>query len=201
MNIEKTIEAFKHNRFEVSYFEASEAAARYLDEQINGTTVGFGDSATLLKMNLFERLSSHNAVVDPQHCVAGKSFLETAKECLTTDIFLTSVNAFSETGELINIDGTGNRVAGSLFGHKKVYFVFGTNKGAATFEAAMWRARNIAGPLNAKRKGLKTPCAKKGDRCYDCSSPERICNGVIVYYKKIKNMDMEIILINEDLGF
>lgn len=201
MNIEKAIAALKHNGYKVTLFKTSEDAAEYLDSSINDKSVGFGDSDTLLHLNLFERLSSHNRVVDPGHCMQGKTFYETAVECLTTNIFLTSVNAMSETGELVNIDGTGNRIAGSLFGHKKVYFVVGTNKLTSTLEEAIWRARNIAAPRNAMRLGLRTPCAIKGDHCYNCSSPDRICNGIITYYKKMNNMDMEIVIINEELGF
>jgi len=108
----------------------------------------------------------------------------------------------AETGELVNIDGTGNRVAASLFGHQKVYFVIGTNKIEPTLEKAVWRARNVAAPINAKRFNADTPCAKKGDRCYDCSSPERICNALVIYLKKMNDIeDVEIILIDEELGF
>ena len=201
MNIEKAIAAFKHNGYCVTFFETAEEAANYLDTSLNDKSIGFGDSDTLLHMNLFERLSSHNRVVDPAHCVTVKTFNDTAIECLTTNIFLTSVNALSETGELVNIDGTGNRVAGSLFGHQKVYFIVGTNKLTHTLEDAIWRARNIAAPRNAMRLGLRTSCARKGDRCYNCSSPDRICNCIITYYKKMRFIDMEIVMINEELGF
>ncbi|WP_026881474.1 lactate utilization protein [Clostridium akagii] len=201
MNIEKAIVALKYNGYSVMLFKTVEEAAKYLDSSINDESVGFGDSDTLLHMNMFQRLSSHNRVVDPAHCVLGKTFKDTALECLTTNIFLTSVNAMSETGELVNIDGTGNRIAGSLFGHQKVYFVVGTNKLTPTLEEAIWRARNIAAPRNAMRLGLRTPCAIKGDRCYNCSSPDRICNSIITYYKKMSGMDMEIVIINEELGF
>lgn len=201
MNIQKTIAALKHNGYSVTLFNTAAEAADYLDTSLNDQYIGFGDSDTLLKMNLFERLSLHNKVIDPMHCALGKTFNDTARECLTTNIFLTSVNAMSETGELVNIDGTGNRVAGSLFGHEKVYFVVGTNKIANSLEDAIWRARNIAAPRNAMRLGLKTPCAVKGDRCYNCSSPDRICNSIITYCKKMRFIDMEIVIINEELGF
>lgn len=152
-------------------------------------------------MKLFAKLSSHNEVYDPQHCPIGTSFIDIAKKCLTTQVYLTSINALSQTGEIVNIDGTGNRIAGALFGHEKVYFVIGTNKLVATLEDAIWRARNIAAPPNAKRLQLRTPCAIKGDRCYDCSSSDRICNGMMIHFKKMNDMDMEIILIHEQLGF
>lgn len=201
MEAAKIREALLRKGYAFSGFQSAEEAAVYLDNKIDKKTVGFGDSATLLSMEMYKRLSGHNQVFDPQHCAAGESFLDTAKRCLTTEIYLTSVNAISEAGELVNIDGTGNRVAGSLFGHEKVYFVVGVNKVVPTLEDAIWRARNIAAPRNAKRLKLKTPCAKKGDRCHDCSSHERICNGMVIHFKKMNDMDMEVILINEQLGY
>ena len=122
------------------------------------------------------------------------------REAQTADIYLTSVNALAETGELVNIDGAGNRVASTLFGHEKVYFVIGRNKLAPTVDAAVWRARNIASPRNAQRLGRKTPCAVKGDRCYDCKSPERICRGLVTLWGPMMGMEAEVLLIDEDLG-
>lgn len=201
MDIKKVIELLKLKGYTVSYLKNIEEAAVYLDNIIDNKSVGFGDSATLLSMELFERLSSHNEVFDPQHCQIGTNFIDTAKKCLTTEIYITSINALSETGEIVNIDGTGNRVAGSLFGHKKVYFVTGINKLVPTLEDAIWRVRNIVAPQNAMRLQLRTPCAQKGNRCYDCSSPDRICNGMIIHFKKMNDIDMEIVLIDEQLGF
>lgn len=200
MYIEKTIKALEHNGYKVSLFDYAEDAAQYLDNEIRGKTVGFGDSETLLQMNMYERLALNNTVFDPMHRKEGQSFVEAGKSCLMTEIFLTSLNAISETGELINIDGTGNRLAGSLFGHQKVYFIAGTNKIAPSLEDAINRARNIAAPLNSKRHGFKTPCAANGDRCYDCSSPERICNALLIHFKKMLSIEMEVVLINESLG-
>ena len=116
-------------------------------------------------------------------------------------LYLSSVNGLAETGEIINIDGTGNRVASGLYGHKKVYFIVGRNKLAPDYDAALWRARNIAGPKNAQRLQKKTPCAVKGDKCYDCKSPERICSALVVYWRKPSSMDFEVVLVDEDLGF
>jgi L-lactate utilization protein LutB len=197
----KVIESLKLKGYTVSYFKNAKDAAEYLNNIIDNKSVGFGDSATLLSMELYEKLSSHNQVFDPQHCAIGRNFIYTAKKCLTTEIYLTSINALSETGEIVNIDGTGNRVAGALFGHEKVYFVTGINKLVPTLEDAIWRARNIVAPKNAKRLKLRTPCAKRGDCCYDCSSPDRICNGMMIHFNKMNDIDMEIVLINEQLGF
>lgn len=201
MDIRKVIELLKFKGYSVSYFEIAEDAAVYINNKIDNKSVGFGDSVTLLSMKLFEKLSSHNEVFDPQHPPNGTNFIDTAKKCLTTQIYLTSINALSETGEIVNIDGTGNRIAGSLFGHEKVYFITGTNKLVPTLEDAIWRARNIAAPQNAMKLKLRTPCAKMGNLCYDCSSPDRICNGMIIHFKKMNDIDMEIVLIDEQLGF
>ena len=200
-DISKTAKALEDKGYEVSCFETGEDAARYLDGKIDGYTVGFGDSETLLALGLYDMLSSHNEVHDPMHRKDGKGFFSTARDCLTTEIFLTSVNGLAETGEMVNIDGTGNRVAGSLFGHRKVYFVIGKNKIAPTLEEAAYRARNIAAPMNAARHQYKTPCSVKQDHCYDCKSPDRICSAQVIYWKKMNHMKMEVVLINEDLGF
>jgi hypothetical protein len=201
MDIQKAIISFKKNGYQVKFFQTPEEAASYLNVEIHQTTVGLGDSQTLLSMKLYEKLSLHNQVFDPQHCPHDKSFVDVGKRCLQTDVFITSVNGASETGVLINIDARGNRVAGSLFGHKKVFFVFGINKIVPSLEEAIWRARNIAAPQNAKRHGYKTPCALKADKCYDCSSPERICNLLAVHYKKMKGTEVELIIINKSLGY
>jgi len=200
VDLQKAAENFRKNRYEVSVFASAAEAKAYLCREIQGVTVGLGDSMTLLSMELYEALLEHNQVTDPQHIQSGEDFVSTAKGCALTDVFLTSVNAATEQGHLINIDGTGNRVAGSLFGHKKVYFVLGRNKIAKTLDEAMWRARNIAAPLNAKRLNLKTPCAVTG-KCHDCDSFDRICNAFTVHHKKMRNIEMEVVLIDEDMGY
>lgn len=115
-------------------------------------------------------------------------------------MYLSSVNALAETGEIVNIDGAGNRVASTLYGHKKVYLIISRNKLAADYDGALWRARNVAAPKNAQRLNRKTPCAIKGDRCYDCKSPDRICCGLVVLWRPMMGQDIEIILVDEDLG-
>ena len=101
----------------------------------------------------------------------------------------------------VNIDGNCNRVAASMFGPKRVYYVVGINKIAPDFEKALWRARNVAAPKNAQRLGKKTPCAVKADRCYDCKSPERICRGLSVLWRKPTGFEQaEVVLIGEELG-
>lgn len=199
MRYDKLIQSIKNNGYKVSFFDNSSIAKNYLMEQVKGLTVGFGDSETLSSMNLGEGLSENNLVIDPS-TISEADFIEVGKNALVTDVFFTSVNGVAETGEMVNIDGTGNRVAGSIFGHKKIFYVFGTNKIEGTLEKAIWRARNIAAPKNAMRLGCNTPCAVNGDRCYDCSSEERICNTMNIHLKKMNNTEAEVIIIDEELG-
>ena len=110
MNIEKTIKSLERNRFKVTYFEQAEDAAEYLDETIDGKVVGFGDSITMKSMKLYERLSAHNEVHDPNQSTDNDEFLEIAMRCLDTEIYLTSVNALSVTGEMVKIDGPGGGI-------------------------------------------------------------------------------------------
>lgn len=208
MDIENTIKNLERKGYLVHRFPTKEAAAAYLNQNIDQTTVGFGDSRTLIDMQLYQALSSHNTVYDPNQSEDNDGFLAIAKECLTTEVFLTSVNAMAETGEMVNIDGTGNRIAGSLFGHKEVFFVAGTNKIAPDLKAAITRARQKAGPQNAKKYELSTPCVQYGnkvgryERCFDCSHPERICNALTIYYRRMDDTDtVHVVLIDEALGF
>lgn len=181
--------------FTPKVFATKEEAAAYLDQEIDGVSVSFGGSMTVQEMGLYPRLVSHNSALWHWN----KDALDQAA---TTDVYICSANGLAETGEIINIDGTGNRVASTLYGHKKVYFVVGKNKIAPDYDKALWRARNIASPKNAQRIGVKTPCAVKGDRCYDCKSPERICRGLVVLWEKPKSIQtMEVILIDEELGY
>ena len=181
--------------FTVRTFATAAEAADYLDREIDGVSVGFGGSMTVQEMGLYPRLAAHNNALWHWN----KDALDQAA---TTDVYICSANGLAETGEIVNIDGVGNRVASTLFGHKRVYFVVGKNKIAPDYDKALWRARNIASPKNAQRIGVQTPCAAKGDRCYDCKSPQRICRGLVVLWEKPKAIEqMEVILIDEELGY
>ena len=187
--------------YTVSIFASAAAAAEYLDRQIDRRTVGFGGSMTLDQMGLYELLQSHNTVFWHQRMPEGKTSQEIRLAANGADIYLSSINGLAETGEIINIDGNCNRVASIFYGHEKVYLVAGRNKLAKDYDSALYRARNIASPLNARRLGVKTPCAVKGDRCYDCKSPERICRGLSVLWEKPMTGAFEVVLIDEDLGY
>lgn len=201
MDISRVLENFRNNGFEASYFETKEEASAYLNEKIDGTTVGFGGSMTLNEMGLIGSLETHNEVISHWSVPEGMTVSQVLDKAMRTDVYLTSANGASEKGELVNIDGTGNRVGATLFGHNKVYFVLGINKFEENLDKAIYRARNVSAPPNAKRLGKNTPCAVKGDRCYDCNSPERICRGLVVHYRKMSSCDIEVVIIGEKLGF
>lgn len=185
----------ERNRFLVSCFETPEETNDYLTENIKNEIVGFGGSVTLHEMGLYERLEKNNTMlwhwVDPE-------FRQRQLEC---SVYISSVNGASETGELVNIDGMGNRIACTLFGPKKVYFILGSNKICPDLPSAMERAQKVAGPLNAKRGNFDTPCVKTG-RCHDCYNPERICRAMVVHLRPMLGAEhTEVILINKELGY
>ena len=188
----------KEKGYEVKVYATLKEAAEYLNSVIDDTTVGIGGSGTVKESGLYETLQTHNKEVvwhwfqTPQD--------EARVRAMNTDIYLTSVNALAETGEMVSIDGCGNRVASMLFGHNKVYYLIGRNKVVKTYEDAVWRARNIASPKRAQQMGRKTPCAVNADKCYDCKSPERICKGMVTLMGDMMGMATEVLLIDEDLG-
>lgn len=198
MDFTSVSENLRARGYAVSCFATAREAADYLDSAIDGRTVGFGGSATLTAMGLYERLGTHNRVL--WHWHAGDAKEQVMRECLRADVYLTSVNGMSEDGTLVNIDRFGNRLAATLYGPGKVYFVVGRNKLCPTCEAALARARNVASPQNARRIGCKTPCVA-GGKCYDCKSPERICRGLTVLWGPMLGREAEVVLIDEDLGY
>lgn len=183
--------------YNVSCFATAEEAVDYIDSVIDNKTVGFGGSVTLDQIGLYDILSTHNKVYWHQKDKA----YGVKEKASNAEIYISSINGIAETGEIINIDGVCNRVASILYGHKKVFLVAGKNKLAKDYESALWRARNIAAPLNAKRLGMNTPCAKNADKCYDCKSKDRICRALSVLWSKTMLCDFEVVLINQDLGY
>ena len=126
--------------------------------------------------------------------------MDTLLRARAADIYITSANGVSETGELVNIDGNGNRVSETLFGPKKVFFVVGSNKITPDLNSAWQRARNVAAPLNAKRLQADTPCAA-GDCCYECMSPSRLCRATVILERPVNGMKAEVVFVNEPLGY
>lgn len=200
MNFDHLREKLEKNGFAVSVFATGEEAAAYLNEQIDQRTVGMGGSMTIAELGLRESLSRHNVVFS--HGFTPAPPAQVQQLAAGAEVYLLSANGIAgDTGEILNIDGTGNRVSSSLYGHRKVYILAGRNKISPNFHSALQRVRNVVAPKNAQRLGRKTPCAAKGDRCYDCDSPERICRGLVVLYKKMGSMDMEVVLVDQELGY
>lgn len=195
--IKKNLEA---KGYTVTCFENGSAATEYLSAQITGKTVGFGGSMTLRELGLYDILKKNNETLWHWQ-TENKDPADLRERAGNAEIYFSSVNGMSEDGQIINIDGSCNRVASILYGHKKVFLVVGRNKIAKDYDAALFRARNIAAPLNAKRLGVDTPCAVKGDKCYDCNSPSRICRALSVLWKKPSGADIEVVLIDQDLGY
>lgn len=182
--------------YTTAYFGTAAEARSYLEEQITGKTVAFGGSVTLRQLDLYQALKGKNDVVWHWDTAAGK----TPRDGMQAEVFLTSVNGASEAGELVAIDGTGNRLSSMLYGHEKIYYVMGVNKLAPDLSAALERARNIAAPQNAKRLGRKVPCAADG-RCHDCLAPECLCNAILVLRRKMNSAQAEVVIIGEELGY
>lgn len=195
MDIEKTIKNLKNRSFGVTHFSTGREAADYLCGAINGVTVGIGGCKTADQLGLYDRLCKNNTV----YWHWKDSGAEVRRNENSAEIFICSANAVSEDGELLNIDGAGNRIAGQVFGHKKVYIVIGTNKICPDFQSALYRARNVAAVQNAARFGKKTPCQVDG-KCHDCRSKERICNALTVQWCPMMGMETEIVIIDEELG-
>ena len=200
MDIEKTIRNLKNRGFNARYFATKEEAADELAASLHGTTVGFGGSMTAQQMGLYELLRRENEVYwhwKEEDRAAAQVKAAQAK------VYIMSANALAETGEIVNIDGNGNRIASMFYGHDRVIFVVGINKLTPDLQSAIERARNVASPLNARRFGRKTPCVlTEPMRCHDCSGPERICSGMAILMEKMGSIrEMDVYLIGEELGY
>ena len=201
MIFDKVKKALEDRGYKVSVFNTASEAAEHIDRETDRKTVGIGGSVTVRDMGLYERLAAHNEVYWHSKSYENKTPAEVRALANSAEVYISSANGLSETGEIINIDGACNRVSSICYGHEKVIFVIGKNKLAPTYDEALFRARNIAAPKNAQRLGKNTPCAVKGDRCYDCSSPDRICRVLSVWWSKPMIGEFEVVLIDEELGF
>ena len=195
MNVEKTVRNLELRGYTVRRFVSGAEAADYLDGQIRNTTVGIGGSKTADQLGLYERLSQHNEVFWHWR----QPGQETLLKANAAEVYISSANAMTEQGEILNIDGRGNRLAGQVFGNKRLYLVVGTNKICPDFEAALYRARNTAAVENCKRFPYKPPCQTDG-QCHDCRAADRICRALLVLWMPMMDMTTEVILIDEELG-
>lgn len=195
-SIDTILHNFENHGMHARYFETARQAVECLLGELKGRRIVFGGSVTSQQLGLYEALGAANQVfwhwVGPNE---GRRQAETA-----CDTYITSANALAETGEIVNIDGTGNRVAHAAYGPQQVYYVCGINKLAPDLQAAIGRARNVAAPRNAQRLHCNTPCAADG-KCHDCNSPDRICNVMEITMRSPGQTRVELILIGQELGY
>lgn len=195
-------EALEANNFKVCVYETKEEAAKaFLDDVNVGETVGFGGTITAREMGLPASLLERGSTVYSHWEIPeGSNRAEQLGLSMSSDVYVCSANAITSSGEIVNIDGTGNRLASLLFGHKRVYMMVGVNKLSGSYEEALLRIKNCACPPNTQRLNRNTPCAKLG-HCMNCKSPDRICNATLVLNRKPGSQDYIIYLIDESLGF
>jgi len=199
-------EALEGNNFEVFMADNAVDAGHLVLEKILPRTgaknVSWGGSMTFIATGLFdsikdnpglEVLNTFNKNLSPEDA------LELRRQALLVDLFITGTNAVTETGELVNLDMFGNRVAGITFGPKNVVILVGRNKIVPDLEAAMVRIKDYVAPTNAMRLNKKTPCVKTSC-CEECKSPDRICNSWTITQKSFPKGRIKVVLINEDLG-
>jgi hypothetical protein len=200
-----------------SYFEdREEARAAVLAMIAPGLTVSRGDSLTLDQMGIMAGLEERgqNTIINPfEKDSSGADLLdedaqtERMRQALLADVFLTGTNAVTLDGKLVNVDGSGNRVAGMIFGPRKVIVVTGANKIVADVDAALQRIRQIAGPMDARRvqpgeEGRELPCVRTGI-CTDCRHDDRICNCTVIIERSFPadRGRIHVVFVGEALGY
>ena len=196
------IKNLQRRHIEGFYCPSGEEAVKKVSELIaDGSTVTWGGTMTVRDLGIPEHLKSRGTLE-----VIDRDLAETLEErqamylrAFSADVYLSSANAISEDGVIVNIDGAGNRVAAITWGSKKVIFVIGLNKVTQTVEAALSRARGTASPINSARFDIKTPCKADGV-CHNCNSPECICNYVHFLRNSPKGRHT-VILVGENLGY
>ncbi len=200
-SVETLVENLRKKGYEALYFDTRAALIDYLCAELVSRRIGFGGSETLAQLGLYECLSAQNEVVWHWRVPEGKTVAELRRSAAECEVYFSSANAVAESGEIVNIDGTANRVAALLYGREEVFYIIGVNKITPTLSAAIDRARNVAAPKNTQRLGLDTPCAKAGDRCYDCKSPQRICRALSVLWERPTGQRARVLIVGEELGF
>jgi len=192
-----------NERFFESYYastkeEAMKKALSLIDE---GDTVSWGGSQSVFQCGIIDELKKGNyTLVDRATAKTPEEKEELMRKAFFVDTYLMSSNAVSETGELVNIDGNGNRVAALSYGPKQVIVIVSLNKVMPDLSSAIKRARSVAAPTNAQRFGLDTPCAKTG-KCFNCNSPDCICADIVITRISRPKQRIKIIFCGEELGF
>ena len=199
----KAVSALEKNGFTAAYFpDCASAAAHLLSLIPDGAGVGLGGSMTIRDMDIPQKLvekgctlfdhSSANLSPEERNAIRRKQ--------LTADVFLCSSNAVTMQGEMVNVDGTGNRVAAMMFGPGRVIIAEGVNKLVESLDEAHTRIKLVAAPVNSKRLNLPTPCVQTGE-CADCRSKNRICNLTTIIRRRPPLTDIHVLVIGEELGY
>ena len=199
---ERLIKNLKRRNMEAFYCPTAAEAVEKVSELIaDGSSVTWGGSMTIRDMGIPQVLKDRKTlnVLDRDEVTDREEVIKIYERAFTADVYLSSVNAISEDGVIVNIDGNGNRVAAITWGPKRVIFVIGMNKVAQTTEAALARARSTASPINASRFDIKTPCQVDGV-CHNCNSPESICNYIHFLRNSPQGRHI-VVLVGEDFGY
>ena len=207
IRLEAVKSALEGNNFEV-YISPNkeEAKAMFLNEIFPGLgakSVSYGGSMTFVESGVFDAIKNNPNIefIDPWEKGTNlEESLERRRKALLVDLFITGTNAVTESGQLINLDATGNRVAALTFGPRQVMLFIGRNKIVPNLDEAMFRVKNYVAPVNSMRLKRKTPCVKTS-YCEECKSPDRICNTWTITEKSSPKGRTKIMLINEDMGF
>ncbi len=200
---ERMIKNLQRRNIEAFYCPTGKEAVKKVSELIeDGSTVTWGGSMTIRDLGIPDALRSRGTleVLDRDLTEDKQEQQQIYLRAFTADAYLTSANAISEDGVIVNIDGNGNRVAAITWGPKKVIFVIGLNKVAQNVEAALSRARGTASPVNAQRFDIKTPCQIDGV-CHNCNSPESICSYVHFLRNSRNKGRHTVVLVGENLGY
>jgi hypothetical protein len=198
----RVVQALHSRNFDAYYFdETAEAVDKIVSLIPKDHLVSWGGSQTMAELGVQERLAKEGYnLLDRDKASSPEERTERMRQALTCGTFLAGTNAISEDGVLVNIDGGGNRVAAMIFGPKQVIIAVGMNKVAKTHGDAIFRARNIAAPLNIQRfHNLETPCSETGS-CGDCLSPDTICSFIVTTRFCKPKGRIKVILIGKDLG-
>jgi hypothetical protein len=198
------IKNLEKRRMEGSYSPTAVQAKDEIVEMISqGAKVFRCGSMTAVGMDLWEEIIKLPGVevINPyQPGLSPEEGFELRRKGLTADVMIASSNAITLDGKLVNLDGTGNRIAAMTFGPKKVILVVGMNKVALDLDSAMARVKHYAGPVNAIRVGVKNPCVETG-LCADCKSPQRICNMWSIIEGHMTKDRIHVKLVGENLGY
>ena len=200
---DRCIKNLRKNDFDAHFVTDIQAAtAGILDMIVSYDSFGFGGSSTTRALGVQEALQRQGKTIYDhwQPDLSREQDLEIRLAQGRCDCFLCSANAISVTGEIVNVDGVGNRTNAMAFGTRKVVIVAGMNKVTPDLERALKRVREVAGPMRARSLNMQTPCAESG-RCTDCRVPQRICRITTILHRKPMLTDISVFLIGQSLGF